>query len=102
MAEPAGILTEEELIRISLKIKQMEFPVLGTAGFEKSQVTGGGIRADSLNENLEAKKIARLFVCGEMLSYAGACGGYNLTFAFASGAYAGRNCAKLVSEGTLF
>lgn len=96
--EPAKTLSDAEIKKLAAQIKRMEFPILGTMGFEKSQVTKGGIRPDSLNDRLESKAIPRLFVCGEMLSYAGECGGYNLTFAFASGALAGRSCAERLSR----
>lgn len=96
--EPVKTLSDAEINKLSAQIKRMEFPILGTAGFEKSQVTKGGIRPDSLNDRLESKAIPRLFVCGEMLSYAGECGGYNLTFAFASGALAGKSCAERLSR----
>lgn len=96
--EPVKTLPDAEIKKLAEEIKRMEFPILGTAGFEKSQVTKGGIRPDSLNGRLESKTIPRLFVCGEMLSYAGECGGYNLTFAFASGALAGRSCAEQFSR----
>lgn len=96
--EPVKTLSDAEIKKLAAQIKRMEFPILGTMGFEKSQVTKGGIRPDSLNDRLESKTIPRLFVCGEMLSYAGECGGYNLTFAFASGALAGRSCAERLSQ----
>lgn len=98
LTEPVKSLSESELQRIAAQIKRMEFPILGTAGFERSQVTKGGIRPEVLNDRLESKAIPRLFVCGEMLSYAGECGGYNLTFAFASGAHTGRQCAERLSR----
>lgn len=96
--EPVKTLSDAEINKLAAQIKRMEFPILGTVGFEKSQVTKGGIRPDSLNGRLESRTIPRLFVCGEMLSYAGECGGYNLTFAFASGALAGRSCAERLSR----
>ncbi len=92
-AARAGDLTDGELRRLADGIKRAAFPVKGTAGFEKSQVTRGGVDADELLDTLESRKIPGLFVCGEMLDIAGECGGYNLAFAFASGALAGKSCA---------
>lgn len=97
LTEPAKILTEKELRRLAEGIKQMEFPILGTAGFEKSQVTKGGVISEEIDGSLESVKLPRLFLCGELLDLAGECGGYNLTFAFASGATAGRSCADRLS-----
>ncbi len=93
-AKPAGELGDKELKQLAHGIKAMTFPILGTAGFEKSQVTRGGVCAEELSGSLEALRVPRLFLCGEMLDIAGECGGYNLSFAFASGAAAGRACAE--------
>ncbi|MCM1335662.1 MAG: aminoacetone oxidase family FAD-binding enzyme [Bacteroides sp.] len=99
--EPASSLSDRELDQIAAEIKYMEFPILGTAGFEKSQVTKGGVIAEEINDSLETKKIPGLYLCGEMLDLAGECGGYNLTFAFASGAHTGRRCAERLSRDIL-
>jgi hypothetical protein len=74
-------------------IKSLDFPILGTAGFERSQVTGGGITDDELTDAFELRKIKGLYACGELLDVYGRCGGYNLDFAFSSGAIAGRDAA---------
>lgn len=97
LTESVKSLTEKDLRRLAEEIKRMEFPILGTAGFEKSQVTKGGVISKEINGCLESVKIPRLFLCGELLDLAGMCGGYNLTFAFASGALAGKSCAERLS-----
>ena len=79
--------------RLAVTIKHLSFPVTGTAGFERSQVTKGGIAAEEINSSLEIERIPGMYVCGEMLDIFGDCGGYNLDFAFSSGAVAGRNAA---------
>ena len=83
-----------DLTKVTETIKALTFPVTGTAGFERSQVTGGGIIADELTERYELKKFPGMFVCGELLDIYGDCGGYNLDFAFSSGILAGRYAAS--------
>lgn len=94
LTEPSEVISEKELENAAMLIKSLCFPVTGTAGFEKSQVTAGGILFSELTSRLECRKIRGLFCCGELLDIAGDCGGYNLTFAFASGAAAGKNAAE--------
>ena len=81
------------ITKIASTIKMLAFPILGTAGFERSQLTGGGIAAEELYDTFELKKIKGLYACGELLDIYGRCGGFNLDFAFSSGAIAGRNAA---------
>lgn len=94
--EPCSILKKTDIKEITGQIKELRFPVTGLQGFEKSQVTSGGIHADELNGQLMSRKYKGLYFCGEMLDIIGLCGGYNLTFAFASGFYAGKNAAEFI------
>lgn len=65
--------------------------LLGTEGFDKAQVTAGGIRTAGFDpETLESWFMPGLFVCGELLDVDGDCGGYNLQWAWSSGRLAGR------------
>lgn len=97
-AESVNSLTAYDIKAIARLIKCWKFPVYGTCGYEKSQVTAGGVGIEGISNSLEAKSCAGLFLCGEILDINGDCGGYNLTFAFASGCLAGRSCAAKVSE----
>ncbi len=94
--EPCSVLKKSDINEIAGQIKSLRFPVTGLQGFEKSQVTSGGIHADELNGQLMSKKYKGLYFCGEMLDIIGLCGGYNLTFAFASGFFAGKNAAEFI------
>jgi len=85
--------SEAMIGKISETIKSLTFPVTGTADFERSQVTGGGIAADELNDRFEIKRTEGIYACGELLDIFGDCGGYNLDFAFSSGIAAGKNAA---------
>lgn len=83
-----------ELGRLANTIKELSFTVTGTAGFERSQVTAGGIAAPQIKENFELECFPGMYACGEMIDIVGDCGGFNLDFAFSSGAIAGKNAAS--------
>lgn len=66
------------------KIFNYEFAPAGNFGFERAEITKGGISTDELSENFESKKVSNLYFIGEVLDVNGMLGGYNLHFAFAS------------------
>ena len=62
-------------------------------GFDFAQVTAGGVSTDEINPmTMESTKIKNLYFAGEVIDVDGMCGGYNLHFAWASGAIAGGSC----------
>ena len=61
-----------------------EFAPAGTFGFERAEVTKGGVKTIFLDENLECKSVKGLYFIGEVLDITGMLGGYNLHLAFAS------------------
>jgi predicted Rossmann fold flavoprotein len=79
-------------------LEQMEkkihgWPVLpvDTEGYEKAEVTAGGVDTDELSSRtMESKKTSGLFFIGEVVDVTGHLGGYNFQWAWASGAAAGR------------
>ena len=57
----------------------------GTEGFEKAEVTGGGVSTSELSSRtMEAKKAPGLFFIGEAVDVTGWLGGYNFHWAWAS------------------
>lgn len=98
LTEKTAVLTEKEINNITSKIKNYSFEITGLAGFEKSQVTAGGINISEVDSSLRSKKFKGLYFCGEILDIIGDCGGYNLYFAFASGALAGKICAEDLND----
>ena len=73
---------EEDKIFDSLKA--LDFTFDKTYGFDFSQVSVGGIDISEVDENLMSKKEKNVYIIGELLNIDGPCGGYNLTWAFAS------------------
>ena len=61
-----------------------EFAPAGTFGFERAEVTKGGVKSEFLDENLQAYNFKGLYFVGEVLDITGMLGGYNLHFAFVS------------------
>ncbi len=63
----------------------------GTEGFEKAEVTAGGVDTDELSaQTMESRKVPGLFFIGEVVDVTGHLGGFNFQWAWASGAGAGR------------
>ena len=65
---------------------------LATEGFDKAEVTLGGVDTDELSsKTMESRKISGLFFVGEVVDVTGQLGGFNFQWAWASGAAAGRS-----------
>jgi predicted Rossmann fold flavoprotein len=64
----------------------------GTEGYEKAEVTAGGVDTDELSaKTMESRKIPGLFFIGEVVDVTGHLGGFNFQWAWSSGAAAGRS-----------
>ncbi|MCE9526054.1 MAG: NAD(P)/FAD-dependent oxidoreductase [Planctomycetales bacterium] len=85
-------LPKKERARLVAAIKQSTIPISGTRGFEKAEVTAGGVSRDEVDSRtMESKLIPGLFFAGEILDLDGPIGGYNFQAAFSTGVLAGRN-----------
>ena len=63
----------------------------GTEGYEKAEVTAGGVDTDELSpKTMESRNLPGLFFIGEVVDVTGHLGGFNFQWAWASGAAAGR------------
>ena len=70
--------------------------VTSTEGWERAMVTRGGVALNELDpQTLACRRIRGLFCAGEAVDLDGRCGGYNLTWAFASGRLAGLSARAL-------
>jgi predicted Rossmann fold flavoprotein len=66
---------------------------IGTEGFEKAEVTAGGVDTTGLNgRTMEARAVPGLFFIGEVVDVTGWLGGFNFQWAWASGVAAGKHC----------
>ena len=63
----------------------------GTEGYEKAEVTAGGVSTSALSaQTMECRSIRGLHFVGEVVDVTGQLGGFNFQWAWASGAAAGR------------
>jgi predicted Rossmann fold flavoprotein len=73
------------------QVHEWEIEPAGTEGYEKAEVTAGGVDTDELSaKTMESRKISGLFFVGEVVDVTGQLGGFNFQWAWASGAAAGR------------
>lgn len=87
--KPCWALDWQERLNIINLLKGWKFEVTGTKSFDNAQVTAGGIDTNDINSStLESKLIPNLYFCGEVLDVDGDCGGFNLQWAWSSGAVA--------------
>lgn len=86
---PAGSLGKKETGRLAGKIKRFELEISDTNGFENAQACLGGVPLRQLTCSMESKLVSGLFFTGELTDIDGTCGGYNLQWAWSSGAAAG-------------
>lgn len=88
----ATLTAKQQKSLTNLLIKS-EFEVTGSEGWNKAIITRGGVDLAKIDpSSLESKIVPGLYFAGEILDIDGPCGGYNLHWAFASGALAG-HCA---------
>jgi hypothetical protein len=74
------------------RLRHWEFHPAGTEGFEKAEVTAGGIDTDDLDaRTLEARSVSGLFFIGEAVDVTGHLGGFNFQWAWSSAVAAGRS-----------
>jgi predicted Rossmann fold flavoprotein len=73
-----------------LELHRWAFHPVGTEGFEKTEVTAGGVDTDGLQaRTMEARTVSGLFFIGEAVDVTGQLGGFNFQWAWASGMAAG-------------
>ena len=99
-AEPlsryAVTLNEKEVLRICDTIKRWNFKIAGTMSWNNAQTTRGGALTDEFNPNtMQSKLVNGLYAVGEVLDIDGDCGGFNLQWAWSSGAMAGMAAADI-------
>lgn len=94
IASPAGKLTQKAIEKLVTVIKEFPIEIHGTVGFDKAQVTRGGISLEEIERyTMEVKKCPGLYLTGELLDVDGICGGYNLQWAWTTGYLAGMAAA---------
>jgi predicted Rossmann fold flavoprotein len=87
-------LSRDERQRLLTNLKGLALPITGTLGFEKAEVTAGGVAHDEVDpKTLESRLVAGLYFAGEILELDGLIGGYNFQAAWSTGWLAGETAA---------
>ncbi|MDF2800900.1 MAG: hypothetical protein K0S61_803 [Anaerocolumna sp.] len=89
---PCNKLSTDKLMEFTRLLKGLDIKLSGTNSFDQAQVCAGGIATNQIDyKTMESKVIKGLYMCGELLDVDGTCGGYNLQWAWSSGAVAGNS-----------
>ena len=79
-------ITVKERERLVFALKNLDFEITGTRGFNEAVITRGGVSVKEINpKNMESKLIKGLRFCGEVLDLDAFTGGFNLQIAFSTG-----------------
>ncbi len=87
-------ISDANFQRLTQRLTAFRVPVNGSLGFDRAQVTAGGVNlTETEPKTLESRIVPGLYLAGELLNVDGLCGGYNLHWAWASGMAAGEAAA---------
>ncbi len=91
----SGDLTAEQIERLVEVCKHFQIKIFGCNGFDQAQVCCGGVDTSKVKApSMESAIVPGLYFAGEILDVDGACGGYNLQWAWSSGYLAGLHAAQ--------
>ena len=86
----AAALSKVEQRLVVDAVKRTRLAVEGTLGYEKAEVTAGGVVLDEVDSrSMQSKRHPGLFLAGEVLDLDGWVGGYNFQSAWSTGHLAG-------------
>lgn len=89
-AAPVGQLGKEMRGALARVLKGLTLEPGKPRGFDEAVVAAGGVDTDEVNPaTMESRRAKRLYITGELLDIDGDSGGYNLQFAWSTGALAG-------------
>ena len=90
-AAPPPNWTNHALDELERQLHNWPFTPIGTEGYDKAEVTAGGVSTDALSaQTMECRDVPGLYFIGEVVDVTGHLGGFNFQWAWASGAAAGR------------
>jgi predicted Rossmann fold flavoprotein len=89
--KPLAGISDREIAAIEASIHGWRLAPAGTEGYEKAEVTAGGVDTGELSsQTMEARKVKGLYFIGEVVDVTGHLGGFNFQWAWASGWAAGQ------------
>jgi predicted Rossmann fold flavoprotein len=90
-SKPVAMLSDREIDAASTALHAWRVAPAGDAGYDKAEVTAGGVdTAELSSKTFEARKAAGLYFIGEVVDVTGHLGGFNFQWAWASGYSAGQ------------
>lgn len=92
-------LSGEDIKKLAGVLKDFRVPVTGLKGWKEAQITCGGVSLDEICiTSMQSKLLAGLYFSGEVIDYAGPCGGFNLHNAWLTGIRAGKAVAGQMEQ----
>ena len=92
---PVRELSAKDRGKIISILTDWSFKIRGTKSWPSAQVTAGGVDTDQIDPfTMESALVKGLYFCGEIVDIDGACGGFNLQWAWSSGYVAGSSAAS--------
>ena len=89
----AAALSKVDRQKVTAAMKRLRVPLAGTLGFEKAEVTAGGVQLSEVDHRtMQSKWQPGLYLAGEVLDLDGWIGGYNFQSAWSTGWLAGGHC----------
>jgi predicted Rossmann fold flavoprotein len=86
----SGTLTDKEKLKIADTLMDLRLTPGSPRGFEEAVAAAGGVATADINPlTMESKIVKGLYITGELLDIDGDSGGFNLQFAWSTGAIAG-------------
>jgi predicted Rossmann fold flavoprotein len=86
-----AVIGDRDIARIAAGLHCWRITPAGTEGYEKAEVTAGGVETGELSsQTMEARRVPGLYFVGEVVDVTGQLGGFNFQWAWASGFAAGQ------------
>jgi predicted Rossmann fold flavoprotein len=87
-------VSNAELDRVMDLLTRLTVRVRGVRSFQFAQVSTGGVPVEEVDpRTMVSRRVPGLYLAGEIMDVIGPCGGFNLQWAFTSGALAGAGAA---------
>ena len=89
-------ISKSQVSTLVHQLKQCQISISGIKGFEKAEVTAGGIPLDEVDSRtMQSKIVPGLYFAGEILDLDGPIGGYNFQAAFSTAWLAATSAARV-------
>ena len=96
LTRPAGTPKDAEVRAVAAQLTGWRLPIVDVQGYDMAQVTQGGADGRDFDpETLGSRLVPGLYAVGEVLDVDGACGGFNLHWAWVSALA----CAEAIWQG---